>query len=75
MDAGQFGGRADRRHRDGDDTGWPYADTVVAGPGRGMWVLPRAFALARAALRILSSHRRSTSMSPNSGPRWPGSTA
>ncbi len=34
-------------------THWPYADTVVA-VLVAMWVLPRAFALARAALRILS---------------------
>lgn len=34
-------------------TGWPYADTVVA-VGVALWVLPRAVALARAALRILS---------------------
>lgn len=34
-------------------TRWPYADTVVA-VLVAMWVLPRAFALARAALRILS---------------------
>ncbi|ANE82461.1 cation transporter [Mycobacterium adipatum] len=34
-------------------TGWPYADVVVA-VLVALWVLPRAFALARAALRILS---------------------
>ncbi|KUI02748.1 cation transporter [Mycolicibacterium acapulense] len=34
-------------------TGWPYADVVVA-VFVALWVLPRAFALARAALRILS---------------------
>lgn len=34
-------------------TRWPYADVVVA-VGVAIWVLPRAFALARAALRILS---------------------
>lgn len=34
-------------------TGWPYADIVVA-VFVALWVLPRAFALARAALRILS---------------------
>lgn len=34
-------------------TGWPYADTVVACLV-ALWVLPRAIALARAALRILS---------------------
>lgn len=34
-------------------TGWPYADTVVA-VLVALWVLPRAVALARAALRILS---------------------
>ena len=34
-------------------THWPYADTVVA-VLVALWVLPRAFALARAALRILS---------------------
>ena len=34
-------------------TRWPYADTVVA-VLVALWVLPRAFALARAALRILS---------------------
>lgn len=34
-------------------TGWPYADTVVA-VLVALWVLPRAIALARAALRILS---------------------
>lgn len=34
-------------------TGWPYADVVVA-ILVALWVLPRAFALARAALRILS---------------------
>ena len=34
-------------------TGWPYADTVVA-VLVALWVLPRAFTLARAALRILS---------------------
>ena len=34
-------------------TGWPYADTVVA-LLVAVWVLPRAIALARAALRILS---------------------
>lgn len=34
-------------------TRWPYADTVVA-VLVAMWVLPRAFALARTALRILS---------------------
>ena len=34
-------------------TGWPYADTVVA-VAVALWVLPRAVALARAALRILS---------------------
>ena len=43
-------------------TGWPYADVVVA-VLVALWVLPRAFALARAALRILSekltaAHRR-----------------
>ncbi|MEB3071446.1 cation diffusion facilitator family transporter [[Mycobacterium] vasticus] len=34
-------------------TDWPYADVVVA-VFVAVWVLPRAFALARAALRILS---------------------
>ena len=34
-------------------TGWPYADVVVA-VGIALWVLPRAIALARQALRILS---------------------
>ena len=34
-------------------TGWPWADTVVA-VLVALWVLPRAIALARAALRILS---------------------
>jgi cobalt-zinc-cadmium efflux system protein len=34
-------------------TSWPYADVVVA-VLVALWVLPRAFALARAALRILS---------------------
>ena len=34
-------------------TGWPYADTVVA-VLVALWVLPRAIALAHAALRILS---------------------
>jgi cobalt-zinc-cadmium efflux system protein len=34
-------------------TGWPYADMVVA-VFVALWVLPRAVALARAALRILS---------------------
>lgn len=34
-------------------TSWPYADVVVA-VFVALWVLPRAFALARAALRILS---------------------
>jgi len=34
-------------------TGWPYADTVVA-VLVALWVLPRAVALARAALRVLS---------------------
>lgn len=34
-------------------TGWHYADTVVA-VLVALWVLPRAIALARAALRILS---------------------
>ena len=34
-------------------TGWPHADTVVA-VLVALWVLPRAVALARAALRILS---------------------
>ena len=34
-------------------TGWAYADVVVA-VLVALWVLPRAFALARAALRILS---------------------
>ncbi|AMO63453.1 cation diffusion facilitator family transporter [Mycolicibacterium phlei] len=34
-------------------TGWPYADVVVA-VLVALWVLPRAFSLARAALRILS---------------------
>ena len=34
-------------------TGWPYADVVVA-VFVALWVLPRAFALARDALRILS---------------------
>lgn len=34
-------------------TDWPYADTVVA-VLVALWVLPRAIALARAALRILS---------------------
>ncbi len=34
-------------------THWPYADVVVA-VFVALWVLPRAFALARAALRILS---------------------
>jgi cobalt-zinc-cadmium efflux system protein len=34
-------------------TGWPYADVVVA-VGVALWVLPRAIALARQALRILS---------------------
>jgi cobalt-zinc-cadmium efflux system protein len=34
-------------------TRWPYADVVVA-VLVAVWVLPRAFALARAALRILS---------------------
>jgi cobalt-zinc-cadmium efflux system protein len=34
-------------------TGWPYADIVVA-VFVALWVLPRAIALARAALRILS---------------------
>ena len=34
-------------------TRWPYADTVVA-VLVALWVLPRAIALARAALRILS---------------------
>ncbi|MGV0643561.1 cation diffusion facilitator family transporter [Mycolicibacterium sp. XJ2546] len=34
-------------------TNWPYADVVVA-VFVALWVLPRAFSLARAALRILS---------------------
>lgn len=34
-------------------TSWPYADVVVA-VLVALWVLPRAFSLARAALRILS---------------------
>ena len=34
-------------------TGWPYADVVVA-VLVALWVLPRAFSLARSALRILS---------------------
>jgi cobalt-zinc-cadmium efflux system protein len=34
-------------------TRWPYADVLVA-VLVALWVLPRAFALARAALRILS---------------------
>ncbi|KHO28374.1 cation transporter [Mycolicibacterium setense] len=34
-------------------TAWPYADVVVA-VLVALWVLPRAFALARAALQILS---------------------
>ncbi|MGV0784259.1 cation diffusion facilitator family transporter [Mycolicibacterium sp. XJ775] len=34
-------------------TGWPYADVMVA-VLVALWVLPRAIALARAALRILS---------------------
>lgn len=34
-------------------TSWPYADVVVA-VLVALWVLPRAFALARSALRILS---------------------
>jgi cobalt-zinc-cadmium efflux system protein len=34
-------------------THWPYADVVVA-VFVALWVLPRAFALARSALRILS---------------------
>ena len=34
-------------------THWPYADVVVA-VFVALWVLPRAVALARAALRILS---------------------
>ena len=34
-------------------TGWPYADVVVA-VLVALWVLPRAFTLARSALRILS---------------------
>ena len=34
-------------------TDWPYADVVVA-VFVALWVLPRAFSLARAALRILS---------------------
>lgn len=34
-------------------TAWPYADVVVA-VLVALWVLPRAFSLARAALRILS---------------------
>lgn len=34
-------------------TDWPYADVVVA-VFVALWVLPRAFALARDALRILS---------------------
>ena len=34
-------------------TSWPYADVVVA-VFVALWVLPRAFSLARAALRILS---------------------
>jgi cobalt-zinc-cadmium efflux system protein len=34
-------------------TSWPYADVVVA-VLVALWVLPRAIALARAALRILS---------------------
>ena len=34
-------------------TRWPYADVVVA-VFVALWVLPRAFSLARAALRILS---------------------
>ena len=34
-------------------THWPYADVVVA-VLVALWVLPRAIALARAALRILS---------------------
>src|ERR1700733_14431516 len=34
-------------------THWPYADVVVA-VLVALWVLPRAFALAKAALRILS---------------------
>jgi cobalt-zinc-cadmium efflux system protein len=34
-------------------TSWPYADVVVA-VLVALWVLPRAFALAKAALRILS---------------------
>ncbi|MGB3481200.1 MAG: cation diffusion facilitator family transporter [Mycobacterium sp.] len=34
-------------------TGWPYADVVVA-VFVAIWVLPRAFSLARSALRILS---------------------
>src|SRR6478736_575269 len=37
----------------GVTTGWPYADVVVA-VLVALWVLPRAIALARAALHILS---------------------
>ena len=64
---------ADRRHRDGDH-GWPYADTVVA-VLVALWVLPRAIALARAALRILSESSPNTSTSTNCVRRWRGSTA
>lgn len=43
-------------------TAWPYADVVVA-VLVALWVLPRAFALARAALRILSESSPATSTS------------
>lgn len=49
-------------------TGWPYADVVVA-VLVALWVLPRAIALARAALRILSESSRNTSTSRSCGPR------
>src|SRR5581483_2431715 len=66
-------------------THWPYADVVVA-VLVALWVLPRAFSLARAALRILSEtstscglrSRRSTVWSTcttsTSGPWYPART-
>ena len=36
-------------------TGWAYADPIV-GVAIGLWVLPRAYVLARSSLRILFQH-------------------
>lgn len=55
-------------------THWPYADVVVA-VLVALWVLPRAIALARDALRILSNRRRPISTSRSCAPRSAPSTA